>query len=121
MKETYKMLKADYDAASQKIKDIGTNTDTNAQIYYEERDKIRNEIIKLKLGEKEVNVKLAQIKAEDKREKDRLISNLVQFGISTGVGIVFGWWTFTFDEHGTVTSTLGRPVLNSFLPKMLRR
>lgn len=121
MTETYEMLKADYDAASQKIKDIGANAEANPQIYYEERDKIRNEIIKLKLGEKEVNVKLAQIEAENKREKDRLISNMIQFGISTGVGFVFGWWTFKFDEHGTVTSTLGRPVLNSFLPKMLRR
>lgn len=34
-----------------------------------------------------------------------------------GLSVVMGYWTFRFDEKGTITSTLGRTIMNKFVPK----
>lgn len=34
-----------------------------------------------------------------------------------GLSVLMGYWTFRFDEKGTITSTLGRNLLSKFIPK----
>ena len=76
----------------------------------EMKDKIRNELLKLK-----------QLEEENKREK---IRNWITIG-TFGINFVGGLWmvhkTFKFDETATVTSTLGRNILNGALPKMFKK
>ena len=76
----------------------------------EEKDKIRNELIKVE-----------QIKAENNREKVRNMITVGTFGVSTLVGIWTVLKTFDFDKAATVTSTLGRNILNGGLPKFFKR
>ena len=33
------------------------------------------------------------------------------------LSVLMGYWTFRFDEKGTITSTLGRTIMNKFIPK----
>lgn len=76
----------------------------------EEKDKIRNELIKIE-----------QIEAENNREKIRNMITVGTFGVSTVVGVWTVVKTFKFDHVATVTSTLGRNILNGALPKMFKR
>lgn len=87
----------------------------------EERDKLRNELIKLEQIEQEKEMKQTQIESEDKREKIRNGISIGTFAITTGVSIYAIAKTFKFDQVATVTSTLGRNILNGVVPKMLKR
>ena len=40
---------------------------------------------------------------------------LAALGLLASVGM--GYWTFRFDEKGTITSTLGRQILQRFIPR----
>lgn len=75
-----------------------------------ERDEIRNELIKLK-----------QIEEENRRDKIRNGITIGTFIVSTGVSLYAIAKTFKFDQVATVTSTLGRGILNGVVPKMLKR
>ena len=47
---------------------------------------------------------------------DRIVGHsLTALGLLVSIGM--GYWTFRFDEKGTVTSTLGRTILQKFVPK----
>lgn len=47
---------------------------------------------------------------------DRAVAHgLTALGLVVSIGM--GYWTFRFDEKGTVTSTLGRQILQRFIPK----
>lgn len=47
---------------------------------------------------------------------DRAVAHsLTALGLLVSIGM--GYWTFRFDEKGTVTSTLGRTILQKFVPK----
>lgn len=87
----------------------------------EERDKLRNELIKLEQIELDSNAKLCQIESEDKHEKIRNLITIGTFVVSTGVSVYAIAKTFKFDQVATVTSTLGRNILNGVVPKMLKR
>ena len=87
----------------------------------EERDKIRNELIKLEQINKDTNVKISQIESENKREKIRNGITIGTFVVSTGVSVYAIAKTFKFDQVATVTSTLGRNILNGVVPKILKR
>ena len=87
----------------------------------EERDKVRNELIKLEQINKDTNVKISQIESENKREKIRNGITIGTFVVSTGVSVYAIAKTFKFDQVATVTSTLGRNILNGVVPKMLKR
>ena len=98
----------------------------------EERDKIRNEIIKLEQSildaevkkaqlEAEAKSKAAQIEAENKRDKIRNRITVGTFVVSTMFSAYAVFKTFKFDKEATITSTLGRNILNSAIPKMFRR
>lgn len=47
---------------------------------------------------------------------DKIIGHaLTAAGLS--LSVLMGYWTFRFDEKGTITSTLGRTIMNKFVPK----
>lgn len=117
IKET---LWADYKKVSEKLGVITAN-DERYELLLEERDKIRNELIKFEQATMDTNLKQCQIEAENKREKIRNQITIGTFTVSTLVSVWAIAKTFKFDEAGTVTSTLGRNILNGVIPKMFKR
>lgn len=131
MKKLKETLWADYEKVSSQIGSHSTE-DEKYKLLLEERDKIRNELIKLEQGnveadlkrqqmESEVKVKSVQMDLESKREKIRNYINLGTFAVSTGISLIALYKTFKFDEDSTVTSTMGRNIINGFVPKMFKR
>lgn len=116
MSEIRETLWKDYENVDNQIKDCNLSNESRKELL-EERDKIRNELIKLKQIDKEENVKLEVMKSEDKREKVRNGISLCTFVITTGVSIYAILRTFKFDQTGTITSTLGHNILNGMVPK----
>lgn len=86
-----------------------------------ERDELRNELIKLEQIEQDKEIKLSQIESENEREKIRNGITIGTFVVSTGISIYAIAKTFKFDQVATVTSTLGRNILNGVVPKMFKR
>lgn len=120
MKKVREALWQDYEAISSQIGNLKADDDSYKSAL-EERDKVRNELIKLAQIEEENKVKISQIEAEDRREKIRNGITIGTFAVSTGVSIYAIAKTFKFDQVATVTSTLGRNILNGVVPKMLKR
>lgn len=120
MKETKETLWADYNKVSKQIEELDVK-DENYELLLEERDKLRNELIKLDTANMEIELKRDQIKAEDKREKIRNCITITTFSVTTLVSVCSIVKTFKFDEGATVTSTLGRNILSSVVPKMFKR
>lgn len=110
----------DYNNVSNRMKGLEVNSNEYLDAV-EERDKIRNELIKLEQINNDTKVKVSQIEAENKREKVRNGITIGTFVVSTGVSLYAIAKTFKFDQVATVTSTLGRNILNGVVPKMLKR
>ena len=87
----------------------------------EERDKIRNELLKLEQSKNEIKIKREEISAEDEREKIRNRITIATFRISTAISLYAIIRTFRFDQDSTVTSTLGRNILNGVIPKLFKK
>ena len=121
MDKIKKALWADYESTTDKLKGLTIEDYAKYGSILEERDKIRNELIKLEQTNIEAGVKRSQIEAEDKREKVRNQITLGTFAISTGISLYAIAKTFKFDQVATVTSTLGRNILNGVVPKMFKR
>ena len=113
-------LWADYTKVSDLIS-VTDKGDETLESLYEERDKIRNELIKLEQANIEFEIKRNQIEAEDRREKIRNQITITTFAITTSVSVYAIVKTFKFDQGATVTSTLGRNILNGVIPKMFKR
>lgn len=108
----------------EKVGNLIEESDIESEYYkmlLEERDKLRKELIELKQIEQESSVKVSQIESEDKREKVRNVITIGTFVITTGVSVYAIVRTFKFDKVATVTSTLGRNILNGVVPKLLKR
>ena len=110
----------DYNALGDLITVMG-NDDEKKRGVLEERDKIRNELLKLEQSRNEMRIKREEINAEDEREKIRNRITIVTFGISTAISLYAIVRTFRFDQDSTVTSTLGRNILNSVIPKLFKK
>ena len=110
----------DYNNASKELEGLEVKSEEHKMLL-EERDKLRNELIKLEQIEMETKIKTTQIQAEDEREKIRNQITIGTFVITTGVSIYTIAKTFKFDQVATVTSTLGRNILNGVVPKMFKR
>lgn len=119
MEKLNKALWADYDQVSDIIK-VANVEDSRYKDLLDERDKIRNEILKLEQSAMEIEVKKNQMAADDKREKVRNQITIGTFVVSTSISVYAILKTFKFDQTGTVTSTLGRGILNGVLPKFKR-
>ena len=120
MSEIKKALWSDYHEVTKKINEMELNSE-NCKAALEERDKLRNELIKLEQIELDTKTKISQIEAEDKREQIRNVITIGTFVVSTGVSVYTIAKTFKFDQVATVTSTLGRNILNGVVPKMFKR
>lgn len=121
MNKIKEALWKDYREISNLINDVNDSDSDKYELLLEERDKVRNELIKLKQIDTDANVKMVQIKSDNKREKVRNIINIGTFTITTIFSIYTVYRTFKFDEKGTITSTLGRNTLNSVIPKPFKR
>lgn len=120
MKRIKDTLWQDYESVSQQIKGLQSN-ESGYELLLEERDKIRNELIKLEQTNIETNLKRSQMEVEDKREKVRNKITIGTFAITTSISVYAIIKTFKFDQGATVTSTLGRNILNGVVPKMFKR
>lgn len=120
MEKTKETLWADYKAVSEKIENLDVK-DEGYELLLEERDKIRNELIKLEQANLDVELKKSQIEAEDKREKIRNGITIGTFAITTGVSIWTVIKTFNFDRDATITSTLGRTSISNAVSKLFKR
>lgn len=122
MSKVEEALWKDYKEVSDLIDDLVIVENTEEyKIALQERDNLRNELIKLKQIEQEKNVKITQIESDNKREKIRNGITIGTFVVTTGVSVYTIAKTFKFDQVATVTSTLGRNILNGVVPKMLKR
>lgn len=120
MEETKKTLWSDYKKVSDQIENLKP-TDEKYELLLEERDKIRNELIKLEQANLDVDLKKLQIEAENKREKVRNGITIGTFAVTTCVSIWTVVKTFRFDQDSTVTSTLGRTSITNVVSKMFKR
>jgi len=108
----------DYNDLGDIMKVIGENNEQKSDIL-DERDRIRQELIRLEQSKNEIRVKRDEIDAENKREQVRNRITMITFGVSTGLSLYAIIMTFYFDRDRTITSTLGRNILNSVLPLKL--
>ena len=109
-----------------KIEELG-----RTKVGTEEHEAVLDEIKTLTSSLKEL--KQVSIDAEDKRmnyelkseqvsdeKKDRKIKNgiaIASLAVTTVTSLGLAYWTFRFDEKGSITSTLGRTILNKFIPR----
>lgn len=120
----------DYNDAKSKLDGLPLD-DKKAEVLVKERDNIRNELIeydksvkelelKKQLSENDVKLKSKQLTTEQKNELIRNGITIGTFLISTTVSIFTIVKTFRFDEESSVTSTMGRGVLNGVVPKLFK-
>lgn len=120
MKKINETLWKDYDDVNHNISVLDINDDKYRTLL-EEKDKIRNELIKIELASIEAETKKGQIKAENDRDLIRNRITIGTFTVTTMISLYALYKTFKFDETATVTSTLGRNILNGVVPKMFKR
>lgn len=114
-----KALWKDYEFLSEKIEELADKEISMGLL--EEKDKIRQELLKLEISINECKIKEKEINTNS---SNNIISNRIAIGtfaISTIVSLYTIAKTFKFDQESTVTSTLGRNILNGFIPKMLKK
>lgn len=120
MSETIQALWANYNDVDEKLK-VMTPTNEGFELLLEERDKLRNELIKMDQLKMESELKRGQIENENKKDYIRNIITVGTFVITTSVGIWTVVKTFNFDQTSTVTSTLGRTSLTNAVSKLFKR
>lgn len=110
----------DYKNASDLINDLSIENVESYRVATEDRDKIRNELIKLEQMKNEKDTQNEQLKSDSKKDLVKNVLSMVTFGVTTGLSIYTIIRTFKFDQTSTVTSTLGRNALNGVIPKLKR-
>ena len=107
----------DYKDACGRIEKMN-GTEQNYHDELEERDRIRNEIIKMKQLSQDKELKENETKVENRNEIIRTVINVATTATTLVIQIVLCNKTFKFDQQSTVTSTLGRGILNGVTPKL---
>ena len=120
MENLKKALWADYEDNSGVMDSLEIGS-AEYKIFMEERDKIRNELIKVEQIEEDRETKKQQIESDNKNELIRNRITIGTFIASTVVSIYTVVRTFKFDQESTVTSTLGRNVLTNVTSKIFKR
>ena len=120
MRKIEEALWQNYEEVNNKLNDVNPKNDNYVELA-EERDKIRNELIKIKQIEIENENSKIKIQSENKRDFIHNIISVSTFTVSTLITIWGINKTFRFDQDSTVTSTLGRNILNGVIQKMLKR
>lgn len=116
MKETRDLLISDYKKVTDLLS-VVPESDTRQEQLMKERDNIRQELIKLDSAATEMTMRGKELAEENRREKIRNGITITTFIVSTCVSVYAIVRTFRFDENGTVTSTLGRGILNGIVPR----
>lgn len=82
-----------------------------------ELDSLRKELLDLDKTESDHELKRELTTVESNKEDIRNKITIVTFAVTTLTSLYAMAQTFKFDEFKTVTSTLGRSILNGFVPK----
>ena len=85
----------DYNDLGDIMKVIGESNEQKSDIL-DERDRIRQELIRLEQSKNEIRVKREEIDAENKREQVRNRITMITFGVSTGLSLYAIIMTFYF-------------------------
>lgn len=120
MSKTNDALWKDYKDIDDRLTIIGAD-DERYKVLLEEKDKLRNELIKLEQIKIETDLKKSQIEAEDKREKIRNLITIGTFTVTTSISIWTVLKTFKFDQESTITSTLGRISITNAVSKIFKK
>lgn len=120
MHKTREALWSDYDKVSGLIEGLTIDSE-KYEMALKERDNIRNELLKLEQIEAEKKISNDQIQCDLRKDRVRNIISVLTFGVSSLISICSICKTFKFDTESTVTSTLGRTILNGVVPKSGRR
>lgn len=121
MSKIEETLWSNYEEINDLINGSDIDNEKNYKLLLEERDKIRNELINVDQFEQETDLKISQIECENMKDRIRNCISIGTFIITTGVSIYAISKTFKFDQQATITSTLGRNILNGVIPKMGKR
>ena len=116
MERIKEALWEDYEETKKLLEDLEPGTDEYKMVSAEV-DNIRKELIDVGKTDIESDIKKTQIEEDTKRDKTKNAITIGTFTVTTGLSLYALLRTFKFDETDTVTSTLGRNILNSFLPK----
>lgn len=116
MEKIKEALWEDYEERKEVLESLEPGTD-EYKVVSAEIDNIRKELIDVGKTEAESDIKKTQIEVDTKRDKTKNAITIGTFVVSTGFSAYALARTFKFDETDTVTSTLGRNILNGFLPK----
>ncbi len=117
MSKIEETLWSNYENVNELIEKSEVNSD-GYKLLLEERDKIRNELINVDQFDQEIDIKISQIECDNMRERIRNGINIGFFIINTTISVYAISKTFKFDQVATITSTLGRNILNGVVPKM---
>lgn len=117
MSKIEETLWSNYDDINDQLESLEVNS-KEYSILLEERDKIRSELINIDQFGQETDIKISQIECDNMRDRIRNGITIGTFIISTGVSLYAINKTFKFDQVATITSTLGRNILNGVIPKM---
>ncbi len=110
----------DYNDADERLNEL-TPESKEYGVALEEKDKIRKELIEVGQIKEETKIKMSQIDSENTREKHRNLISLGTFGVTTIVSLIGLFVTLDFDREHTVTSSMGKGILNGFIPKFNKR
>lgn len=106
-----------YNELKEEIENIEEKGGDYYKTLLEELDKIRRALIDHEKIQKESDIKNKQLKSEEKRERKRNIITIISLIVSV-IGMLM---TFNFDKTSTITSSMGRGIINSFIPKFIKR
>lgn len=109
-----------YEDVEKKLKGLDVKND-NYAVLLDERDKIRGQLIKLEQLEQDKIIKDEQLDFEKQNEFIKNSISIVSFSLNLIVCVGMAAKTFKFDNNSTITSTMGRGILNNFIPKLFRR
>lgn len=120
MEKLKEALWADYDENSSLIEHVNVDS-AEYRAFKDERDKIRNELIKVIQIEEDKNIKELEIESTNRNEKIKNRITIGTFVVTTAVSIYTVIKTFRFDQEATITSTLGKNVISNVTSKLFKR
>lgn len=109
-----------YKDVENKLKNLDVKNE-NYAVLLDERDKIRSQLIKIEQLEQDKIVKDEQLEFEKQNEFIKNTISVATFSLNLLVCVGMAAKTFNFDNNSTITSTMGRGILNNFIPKLFRR
>ena len=120
MNKLKEALWADYEENSNLISDLDVDSQ-EYRSFKDERDKIRNELIKVIQIEEDKNIKELEIESNNRNEKIKNRITIGTFVVTSVISVYTVIKTFKFDEEATITSTLGRNIISNITSKLFKR